>query len=264
MMLAKEFHQNGYIVLRNFYPAGMVEHYAQFIRNALEQKVDRVFNRFGFSVFDADCKEKVDALIASTATLSEADQHMLMGHFPIEVRLDESVRLLGQHMGQSQILKDILGAEALFMHMPPMPRFVPPGYAKAAVPPHQDVSYNRHMSDFVTVWHPLVNIDDQCGGLVMFEGSHGTEESEYVKAAAPESGEWLPGVDVSSYRRVQLSGLKPGDVVVLSSTILHASAANTSDRIRLSIDIRLFGDKQTSSKHHLNLSTMQLIERVAA
>ena len=57
------------------------------------------------------------------------------------------------------------------MHMPPTARFILPGNSAAAVPPHQDVSYNHHLTDFITAWVPFHPIDEESGGVAVFSGS---------------------------------------------------------------------------------------------
>ena len=49
-----------------------------------------------------------------------------------------------------------------YVHYPPMIRFKLADAPSSIVPVHQDIAYNRHLSDFITVWVPLVDIDDEC------------------------------------------------------------------------------------------------------
>jgi ectoine hydroxylase-related dioxygenase (phytanoyl-CoA dioxygenase family) len=264
MSAVEDYKKQGYAIIRGFYPAEVVNAYQRYLQNELATTVASLFAKWNISLEDRGCADKVDQLLKSGMELTHAERHVLLGHFPLESRLNDAINPVGEFLGSSKLLQEILDSETLYMHMPPMPRFVPPGYARAGVPPHQDLSYNRHMSDFITVWTPFVPIDEQCGGLVVFEGSKDLPEPEHVKEHMSKEPSWLPPIDVTPYERKQLIGLKPGDAVLLSPGIVHGSAANTSDRIRLSIDIRMFGEGATSTKHNLNLRTMQVQERKAA
>lgn len=251
--LLAEYQEKHYVVVKDFYPKPLVLDYLAFLQEALARDVAPAFASIGISLDDPDAGARISQRIATDATLDPEIRHLLMGHFPLQVRLSERIRPLARHLGSSPLLKQVLGAEHLFMHMPPMMRYVPPHYTPAAVPAHQDSSYNPHLSDFVTVWTPLVQIDLQCGGMIMYEDSH-----HLTLPVATEANGWLTPVATDHLVRTQLDGLEPGDAVILSPHIIHASAPNTSDRIRFSMDLRVFGEHATSAKHHMNLDTLEV------
>ena len=98
------------------------------------------------------------------------DTRVLMtGHFPRELRFSKIFWEIPRTHALQDILKAALGTDRLRMHMPPMARFILPSNSEAGVPPHQDASYNDHMGGFVTVWIPLVEIDEECGGVTIYE-----------------------------------------------------------------------------------------------
>lgn len=245
---------NEYAVIHDFMPKKLLEDYSSFLGRALEQDVWPMFAHAGIDPSMPDLATQVSNLIAQESEIDPALKQVLLGQFPLAVRLSEKIKPIARYLGESDLLKKLLGSGKLFMHMPPMMRFVPPNYTPAAVPAHQDSSYNTHMSGFLTVWVPLVRIDSACGGLVIFEDSQ-----HVVSNVAPEYNGWLRPVPVDGFKRKQLEGLEPGDVVLLSPNIVHASAPNISHRTRLSMDIRIFGEKTHSSKHHMNLQTLETI-----
>jgi len=253
----KSFEKDSYIVLKDFFPANIIQKYKGFIEENLSGQVEQIFKKWKIGIFEGDCFQKAEKLLANDKTVLPNERQVLLGQFPIEVRLSKEIYPLAEFVGKSELIRQILGSESLFMHMPPMIRFVPKNYNHAAVPPHQDISYNRHMSDFITVWVPLVPINDRCGGLIMYEGSQ--EMPEKVKESQELGGDWLPPIEIGNYKRNQLVDLDIGDVVVLSPYIAHESAPNFSDNIRLSMDLRIFSDKSSSSKHYLDLQTLQTI-----
>lgn len=178
------------------------------------------------------------------------------GHFSLQTRLDPRLRAIPGMPALRAALRDALGSEDLYLHLPPAARFILPGNNAAGVPAHQDLGYNRHMSDFVTAWVPLVDIDDECGGVVVYEGS--SSPCEIATAADPQ-GYWLKGLSTEGYTPVHCK-LKVGDVLLMSKWIIHASMPNRSSRTRLSIDFRFFGGEDSSSKHYLNMQSGKVIE----
>jgi hypothetical protein len=141
---------------------------------------------------------------------------VLLGHFPLPVRLDEALWQIPLKLAEQPFLYDLLGAGRLFVHMPPTARFLLPGNATAAVPAHQDVSYNKHLGAFCVVWVPLVAIDAACGGMAVYPRTQGRGELFAGDKVAPADG-WIPGIDVAGLARVALCPLAPGDVVVMGN-----------------------------------------------
>lgn len=54
------------------------------------------------------------------------------------------------------------------MHMPPAARFALSGNIHPGIPAHQDITYNEDMSSVITKWVPLVDMSDECGGVVVY------------------------------------------------------------------------------------------------
>ncbi len=154
------------------------------------------------------------------------------GQFPLAVRLEPIMRAIPVYLANDPLLHRTLDTKHLRCHWPPMARWVAPGDAAALWAPHRDTEYNSHIDgDFVTVWVPLVPIDEKCGGLTVGWG---------------------------------LVPMELGDAVILSKDCLHASMPNLSDRPRVSVDYRFFGEATGSSKHYLDLAEDRIVERVYA
>jgi ectoine hydroxylase-related dioxygenase (phytanoyl-CoA dioxygenase family) len=186
------------------------------------------------------------------------DRHVLLGHFPLPVRLGEALWQIPLKLAERPFLYDCLGATKLFVHMPPTARFVLPGNTTAAVPAHQDITYNKHLGPFCVVWAPLVEIDRACGGMAVYPRTQGRGELFAGNAVAPADG-WMPAIDVGGLARVELEPLAPGDVVVMGNETVHESMPNRSARTRLSVDFRFFGDNSGSSKHYLDLAERRVV-----
>lgn len=226
MSLLDRFHCDGYQVVRKALDPTVVLSVGAFLAEALES-----FRRAG-------AKPSEEAQTSS-------------GHFPLDVRLSPRLWDLPRQESLQAIVRDALGARHLFMHMPPMARFVEPGNGMAAVPPHQDVSYNRHMSDFITVWIPFVPINAACGGVAVFEGSQ--RQPEMLDDLSRDV--WLKPVATDGLRRVECQPMEPGDILLLNQWIIHESMPNRSAGPRLSVDLRFFGETTSSTKHCLDCQT---------
>lgn len=140
-------------------------------------------------------------------------------------------------------------------------RSVVPGFGTK---PHGDsVFMNRGTKDLYTAWTPLGDIDRHLGGLIVLEGSHrlrhiqesyGTRdvdtfcENDALRAPYPpvNGKPWTGHIsDDPVALRNDLGGrwltadFHPGDLLVFSMQLLHASLDNGSaDRLRLSTDTR--------------------------
>lgn len=141
-------------------------------------------------------------------------------------------------------------------------RVVPRGSGTA---PHADSVYmNRGTSRLYTAWTPLMEIPLELGGLIVMPRSHRIERlRKYFDSDVDTVCENLPPrppKDVHGWvgpvgdgklandpallrARLGLPWLtaetfRPGDVLVFGIHTLHASLDNTTDRLRLSTDIR--------------------------
>lgn len=140
-------------------------------------------------------------------------------------------------------------------------RSVVPGFGTK---PHGDsVFMNRGTKDLYTAWTPLGTIDRHLGGLIVLEGSHRLHhvqesysnrdvdtycENDALRAPYPpvNGKPWTGHIsDDPVALRNELGGrwlsadFQPGDLLVFSMQLLHASLDNGSaDRLRLSTDTR--------------------------
>jgi len=258
------FEREGILVVKKLLPAQVVRTVADFLRSAVEE-IDVALRRYGFSLQDTDAAARLTALMeASPAELTEHDRHIFLGHFPLEVRLAEPLRAIPRFLNTHPLLFDLLSTRRLYAHMPPTARYVLPHCSLARVPLHQDISYNRHMSDFCVAWTPLVPIDLACGGMVAYAGTHNAPEMVVEQQRAAGDG-WLPPIDAASADRAEpviLAPLEPGDLVIMSKRTMHESMPNSSDRMRLSCDFRFFGEQSRSTKHYLDIAANSVVAPV--
>src|SRR5690606_32029103 len=138
------------------------------------------------------------------------------------------------------------------LHLPPTARFILPQNVHAAVPPHQDISYNKHVEDFFVLWIPYCKIDDHCGGVIVHKGTGQLPE----QLQNFDRKFWLQVVPDLGYEKIHCT-MYVGDALLLNKWVVHESAGNTSDRIRYSSDFRFFCGP--SSKHYLDLKDWTVV-----
>lgn len=250
------FSEIGYVVRRGLLERDLVAHLRSVLEGSLRDSESTVLARYGVDYRASNAPSRIAAALAEHPDMPRADQQILIGHFSLETRLSPELQKVARSEAVQAALSDLLGQAALRMHMPPTSRFVLPGNQAAAVPAHQDVAYNGHLSQFVVMWMPMVPITAECGGMVIFEGSHGRVQP----ASARDEGGWINAIACEDYDPVQLHPLSPGDAVFMSSTIIHQSMPNLSSEVRYSTDFRFFGGADSSGKHYLDMSTWQVVD----
>jgi ectoine hydroxylase-related dioxygenase (phytanoyl-CoA dioxygenase family) len=237
--------------VRGLLPFALVEEIGTFLADEVAQATAMLRRELSLSP-DDDIVAAIEAAVADGGpTLPKETRDVAIGHFPLAVRLSE--RLWPIATALRPLVAALLPAGRVAVHLPPVARFVLPRNARAGVPPHQDFRYNTHLPHFLTVWVPFVDIDERCGGVVVFDGPRGDD----LRLPAPD-GPWLGGVATDGFMPRRLDLLR-GDVLVLDDRIVHGSAPNLSDRFRISADYRFFDGAQRSRKHSLDLDSMTVI-----
>jgi hypothetical protein len=101
---------------------------------------------------------------------------------------------------------------------------------------HQDGIFNYGI-EFVTCWVPLMDIDDEVGGLAVVPGSHKGLLYSLDASGRPDLKSGIPSDTIpdTDWRRPDY---KVGDVLIFHSMTAHAGLPNKSDMMRLSMDIR--------------------------
>ena len=121
-------------------------------------------------------------------------------------------------------------------------RYTLPQDKRHGSPAHQDHVYIKHNKEFRTMWIPLMDIDRTIGGLALGEGSHerGLREHEeqdvysYVIRGRKQIGISPEAID----KPWLTTEFHPGDVVVFHPHTIHWGLPNTSNMVRLSVDVR--------------------------
>ncbi len=122
-------------------------------------------------------------------------------------------------------------------------RYTVPNDETHGSPPHQDHVYIRHTTAFRTFWIPLMEIDRNMGGLAIAESSHKFGLREHVEQDVYSyvlKGRKQKGVALDAIAEPWLTATyRPGDILVFHPHLLHWGTPNRSDKIRLSVDVRV-------------------------
>jgi hypothetical protein len=186
-------------------------------------------------------------------------RHYLVGEFDLETRLDRRICRLLSTPGVQEALTRFFGTPKYYVHYPPMVRFKMADAPGSILPAHQDFTYNRHLRDFITVWVPLVDIDDQVGGLILYDGSHLGGSVDH----APD-GPWAHGLTKPAdlpYDKHPVH-MKVGDALLFPPLLIHESAPHCSPtRLRYSIDFRVFAAPEDTTKSYYDPIEDRVVRR---
>jgi 1-deoxypentalenic acid 11beta-hydroxylase len=141
-----------------------------------------------------------------------------------------------------QIFERIFG-ERVFVFKSPTVRYALPHDSEHVSPPHQDYFFVRINQSFRTFWIPLMDIDEEVGGLAIAPGIHKLGLLDHVEADHVYSyifrGRKQMGLPLEAVRQPWMTAdYRPGDLLVFHNLMVHWALPNRSDQIRLSIDNR--------------------------
>jgi hypothetical protein len=256
--LMSQFRERGYQLFNNVLSPEL----AARLHRVLASEVDKVLALLGRVGVEPDIATAASDIVALLSDPSSSDgldhdtRILMTGHFPTEMRLSKTFWEIPATLALRDILKAALGSDRLRMHMPPMARFILPNNSEACVPAHQDASYNDHMNGFVTAWMPLVDINEQCGGVTIYEGR---KEGVIPVTKLVQNGVWTEAVSVQGLTPVHCIPMVPGDVLIFNPYVVHGSMPNLSNKIRFSIDCRFFGSDAQTSKHYLDMTDWSVV-----
>ena len=250
------FKENGYQIVKGLIDVNVIED----IRGFLEEEKDLSLNQIKSLIPFKDYGELVEKTRKAFEDKNKFDsmgfdeKKILCGHFRLEASLSEKLLEIPKNNNVRKLISLLLPNQNHHLHLPPAARFILKNNEYAGVPNHQDISYNKHLDDFVIMWVPFVNIDDDCGGVLVHHGSGFLKE----QLTNFEKKFWLNGIPAEGFKEVHCK-MQPGDVLLLNKYVIHRSMANVSNRIRYSVDYRFFGENTTSLKHYYDLKNSKTV-----
>ncbi|MEO8723899.1 MAG: phytanoyl-CoA dioxygenase family protein [Sphingobium sp.] len=141
-------------------------------------------------------------------------------------------RRLVDHPHNIEIIGQCLGEPACIVPNVSY-RLYPPGGPVTGV--HQDGFYSPGIDAFRPLWIPLVPMPTELGGLMIAVGQH---KRGYYHNLAPNKKFSIPQgvIDDASWTTIDY---QPGDLLVVHPYSPHGGMPNKSDRLRVSLDVRV-------------------------
>lgn len=248
-----EFNKIGFTVIKNALSVKDVDALKTFLEKRINLNKKKFYKWLEKSNVEPKLKKsKVYSLhqkklpyYAQYHKLPKDLEHYLVGEFDVETRTSKKIQSFLSKTKFVNSIKNFTNLNRFLIKFPPSPTFTK-GEKTSSVPLHQDWIYNQSLSDFVTVWIPLVTITDKIGGLVFYEGSHMNKKIEHIKGK-----DWdfeFELTKIKKFKRTHAK-VKKGDLLLFHPYTLHKSAPHTSNKKRMSMNVRVFGfsNKVTSS-----------------
>ena len=226
------YDRDGVIVLRDVVPLDVIAE----LRELFAATVDRLATQWHSEGFITDPRPDLPF-----ETRFAALREQLPARFPTSWRkilVSPTVYKLWQLPQLVGPVRSLLGDE-LYAHGVWNGRPREPNSPIQKVLWHQDAHYYRDWNPadggLVSVWIPLVAVEESSACLEMALGSH--RQGQFPRFRGENRLFTIAEKDLDGYER-QAMVMAPGDALLFTDTTLHQSLDNTSDHVRWSIDIR--------------------------
>ena len=224
------YKQDGYLLVREAIPPADLEPMRACIGRQVGVYAQKMLN-----------EGKIDSLYADLPF----GQRLAALHSENELRLrtwdapvfGPELHALIHHPGIVDALEPHLGPDISFngdYHLRPKM----PASQLTAFPLHQDSQYYGKPSQhahIITVWIPLVDVDEVNGCLYLIPGSNSWE---LIGSARDKNANMRSFEDVEARGKPIPEPMKQGDILLFSNMTFHGSKVNRSAAVRWSIDIR--------------------------
>lgn len=237
----QQFHQNGFIVLRNFLPQDKCDAILDVAKAHLEHKIEPIETEIGY---DERSKEYRTNVVDYSSRSDE--EHMIVRRLRQVYDRDILFKEWMEDVEIRPVLQQILDDRVVITtahHNSIMTKM--PHYSKATAW-HQDRRYWRYTNDnLVSVWLALDDEYSDNGVLEFIPGSHALkfkreqfDEKEYFREDTQEN--------VALIAKKVSTTLKKGDVIIFHSLLLHRANKNSTDQVKISFVYTVKGEKTTA------------------
>ena len=233
--LKKNYNNNGYIILKNFFP-----------KKLLEEIQDTIF-KVSLKFFDETNKKNMNNIY---------DKKFHQALFDLRKKKQKEFGALFDTINNSAIISKIVGQEKLLKlvsQLNDLPtsllsyngakiRLDCPDDNRNNLSWHQDRSYyyqNEDGNKGLVCWIPLNNVLKKMGSLVLCEKSHkiGFLNSKLLTKKNHSPIYYVPKKYSKKYRNKYCS-LKERDLLIFKKHLIHRSGFNSSNLTRFSLQIR--------------------------
>lgn len=225
-----EFWTNGYKIIKNFYDANVIESIrleAKYIFAEQMFKLNLINNKDDIldeMIFEKGMKDLFQINYNTFLSCGKQCQHLISLH---QISLDNKVIELIKSLGLKRPI--ISTRPVLFTNS----KEIAKNSVNHTVPPHQDWSSMQGSINSVIVWVPLMEMNKEIGPIDVIPQSH---KNGLLLDKKENSFGIIDNLDYSKF--ISLDGLKPGDIVVFSSFLIHKSGDNITNSIRWSCHFR--------------------------
>jgi len=234
----QQFHQNGFIVLRDFLPQEKCDAILDVAKAHLEHKIEPIETEIGY-----DERSKEYRTDVTDYTSRSNDQNMIVRRLRQVYSRDILFKEWMEDVEIRPVLQQILDDRVVITtahHNSIMTKM--PYYSRATAW-HQDRRYWRYTDDnLVSVWLALDDEYSENGVLEFIPGSHliqfkpeQFDEKEYFREDTSENA-LLIAQKVST-------ALKKGDVIIFHSLLLHRANKNSTDKAKISFVYTVKGER---------------------
>lgn len=252
----EQIKQQGFAHLTSVVPLTTIEKIKGYLEDELSTLNTLCQSKYHCSLYEME--DVAQSFQGQLDKINHEDRFLFSGVFPTKVRLTDTVESIFSSPALINELQLIFNSNSIFAHLPAMARYILPNSQTSAVPPHIDAQYNQHLSNFLTVWIPLVSINEQCGGVDFYQFTNSSFENHKTnfnrQLNHKESNYWHDSIPVENMTKVS-PHIDIGDVLVFPPDTVHGSASNLSNHVRFSLDIRVFSENGSSTKHYINMKT---------
>ncbi len=234
----QQFHQNGFIVLRNFLPQEKCNAILDVAKAHLEHKIEPIETEIGY---DERSKEYRTEVVDYSSGSNET--HMIVRRLRQVYERDILFKEWMEDVDIRPVLQQILDDRVVITtahHNSIMTKM--PHYSRATAW-HQDRRYWRYSdNNLVSVWLALDDEYSENGVLEFIPGSHlmqfkpeQFDAKEYFREDTEENAELIA-------KKVS-TPLKKGDVIIFHSLLLHRANKNSTDQAKISFVYTVKGER---------------------
>ena len=227
------YRNDGYVLLPGVFDDAALQPVRAAIEAEVDQLADRLYRKGKVSSRFADQPFNRRLVLLCESAGESVRIWELRTRAAVTRELYQFVR----HPGLLELMTAILGPEVAWTGSFAV-RVKLPESEVTAFPWHQDTQYygnpTQHLH-VISVWIPLVDVDERNGCLHLVPGSHrwgllgGARDSERVVRMFE---------DVEQRGTPAVLPMRRGDVLAFSNLTCHASTVNTTNQMRWSIDLR--------------------------
>jgi len=233
----QQFHQDGFIILRNFLPEERCNAILDVAKAHLEHKIEPIETEIGYSQRSKAYRTDVTDYTSGDGHKDTAvrrlrqvyDRDILFKEWMEEPK----IRPILQQILDDRVVLTLAHHNSIMTKMP---------YFSYATGWHQDKRYWRYSNDnLVSVWLALDNEDSDNGVLEFIPGSHlmkfesgQFDEKEYFREDVEKNALLIE-------KKVSTS-LNKGDIIIFHSLLLHRADKNTTQEPKIAFVYTVKGE----------------------